>query len=534
MSSTTENKALLSIMLAFALQGTDTTDGVVAASSGINLGPDNLSSSSHFSALALKCVSSAVEEYEDEPLSMRLLQALVLTTHWLLIRNVRGKALRYLGLCVSSAYELNLHLIDFGQDSQTPNTSNPTQWSENEEKRRVWWAIWEMDVFASVIRRCPTTIDWFQNETFLPAEDGKWFSNKPQQSCRLETDVVQRWKVLSATENRSPKAWFIVVNSLMKDAQKITSPKGVEKDLGVEREILVASSDRPSERHDPSGRSDAEDAVKPLWMVQNSLKCSMMALPDMLRYEHQFLDFGTKEIESKEMSRCRRLHSSIYSIHIMYQLAKLMIYKYYIFRTGLRWPNLLAGSQGFRRQSRGVPLFEKSPSHALPSTAEFNAFEQYFETADDIMVIIRRSSINHFKFVNPFLANITWLAGAVQLLHRGLVPKASSDRDVIQSNLELLILTYNQFASYWNMSTIMQKNFETLEFELSKLHRQSQKGNRSYDDPLATPLSNTGYNHLKPHRNDLEISPSQETAIFPAEHHPASRGESIALQGVNA
>ena len=386
MSSTTESKALLSIMLAFALQGTDTTDGVVAASSGINLGPDNLSSSSHFSALALKYVSSAVEEYEDEPLSMRLLQALVLTTHWLLIRNVRGKALRYLGLCISSAYELNLHLIDFGQNSQSPNTSNPTQWSENEEKRRVWWAIWEMDVFASVMRRCPTTIDWFQNETFLPAEDGRWFSNEPQRSCRLETDVVQRWKVLSATENRSPKAWFIVVNSLMKNAQKITSPKGVEKDLGVEREILVASSDRASGRHESSGQSDAEDAVKPLWMVQNSLTCSMMALPDILRYEHQSLDFGTKETESEAMSRCRRLHSSIYSIHIMSQLAKLMIYKYYIFRTGLRWPNLLAGISGiFGANQEACLSSKKSPNYALPSTAEFNAFEQYFETADDIM-----------------------------------------------------------------------------------------------------------------------------------------------------
>ena len=517
-------------MVAFALKGRDTTDEIVSASRDINSGPEQSISGSHFSNMALKYVNHAMEELEDEPLSLRLLQALILITHWLLIRNVRGRALRYLGLCVSSAYELNFHLIDFGQDDQSPHTSNPTQWSEDEEKRRAWWSIWEMDVFASVMRRCPTTIDWCQNETFLPAEDVRWFSDEPQQSCRLETDVVQRWKVLSATGNRSPKAWFIVINSLMKEAQKITSPKALERDSNVRSGILP---ERTKGRHEPNERSDAEEAVKPLWMVQNSLRCSIMALPDILRYEHQLLDFGVKETESREMTYRRRLHSSIYSIHMMSQLARLMIYKYYIFRTGLRWPNLLARSQNFRRQSRVVPLFDKDPHHGISSTAEINAFEQYFETADDIMVIIRRSSVDHFKFVNPFLANITWLAGAVQLLHRELVPKSSSDRNVIQSNLELLTLTYNQFASFWNMSTTMQKNLEAIENELGKLHTQRRGGSRGHNDLPVTSLSSTEQDCVKSHKNKFEPGDSQQTTISSAEQRPASKGASVALLGLN-
>ncbi|KAI1046224.1 hypothetical protein LB505_009848 [Fusarium chuoi] len=82
-----------------------------------------------------------------------------------------------------------------------------------------------MDVFASTIRRTPTAISWSQMEVLLPAPDANWYQDNPAGSCFLEQEPGQRWKALQESGNVSPKAWFIVINSLMKDAQVISCPR---------------------------------------------------------------------------------------------------------------------------------------------------------------------------------------------------------------------------------------------------------------------------------------------------------------------
>lgn len=119
---------------------------------------------------------------------------MILTANCLLVQGVLGRAWRYLGTCIRAAYELKLHLIDAGKNPQDPPVS-AEKWCIEEEWLRAWWAIWEMDVFASVVRRCPAGIDWTQNDTFLPAEDDRWYREEPQQSCFLEFNVDDRWEI---------------------------------------------------------------------------------------------------------------------------------------------------------------------------------------------------------------------------------------------------------------------------------------------------------------------------------------------------
>jgi hypothetical protein len=71
-------------------------------------------------------------------------------------------------------------------------------------KRRAFWAIWEMDVFASTIRRTPTAINWQQMKILLPVDNGNWFYGKPTSSCFMETEPNQWWKVLQDSGNQSP------------------------------------------------------------------------------------------------------------------------------------------------------------------------------------------------------------------------------------------------------------------------------------------------------------------------------------------
>lgn len=185
-----QRTALLGALLAWGLKDFDYTDvnrlvdqQVLSESTGVP--------SIHFRGLSIKYMEKAVAELGDEPLSLPLLQAMILNTLCLLVQGVRGRAWRMLGTCIRSAYELNLHLIDAGKSRGQDQSNNVAQWCVEEEWRRAWWAIWELDVFASVIRRCPAGIDWSQNDTFLPVEDEKWYRGEPQSSCPLELDVTE-------------------------------------------------------------------------------------------------------------------------------------------------------------------------------------------------------------------------------------------------------------------------------------------------------------------------------------------------------
>lgn len=179
---------------------------------------------SHFVDLAFSHINKALVECDDEMPPLCVIQALIIATHCQLTRGVHGKAWRSLGLCVRLAYETNLHLLD---SKTTVKIEDPLQWQADEEKRCAFWTIWEMDVFASTLRRTPTAIDWRQMEILLPVDNADWFQCRPAASCFMEADENQRWKALQDSTNQSPKAWYLLINSLMKAAQIISNPRGV-------------------------------------------------------------------------------------------------------------------------------------------------------------------------------------------------------------------------------------------------------------------------------------------------------------------
>lgn len=86
-------------------------------------------------------MDKAIAELGDEPLSLPLLQTMILNALCLLLQGVRGRAWRLLGTCIRSAYELNLHLIDAGKPNGQYQPANAEQWCIEEEWRRAWWAI---------------------------------------------------------------------------------------------------------------------------------------------------------------------------------------------------------------------------------------------------------------------------------------------------------------------------------------------------------------------------------------------------------
>ncbi|KAK5205890.1 hypothetical protein LTR47_009445 [Exophiala xenobiotica] len=440
--TTSQRTSLLASLLAFGVKGLGhheindlAQDEILTEAMG--------NPSIYFRQLAIKYMDRAMVELGDEPVTLSLLQAMILNTHCLLVQGVRGRAWRYLGICIRSAYELNMHLIDANKAHDQDHYIDAEQWCIEEEWRRAWWAIWEMDVFASFIRRCPTGIDWSQNKTFLPAEDEKWYQGKPQPSCVLEVHLVQRWKSLVATQNQSPKAWFIVINSLMKEAQDISSPTITDEFPLPNRTQVFEKATVKNNQH----QKQMADANR-LDTILNCLHCTVMALPSRHCYYGQSLNFG--ERDGTHHGPQVLADSSVYEIYLMVQLTRMMVLKYHVFRTGLKW------------QTMRDLIHNDDIVTAAPPEVGAQHLTQYFEAADCVVKIVRCSSGDHYKHVNPFLASTAWLAGAVQLFHRSLLPDDSSDRDLTDSNFEVVSLTYQRCVDYWNMSKVPLRNWETL------------------------------------------------------------------------
>jgi hypothetical protein len=392
----------------------------------------------HYLNLALRLIDDAMKECGDRTPPLCVLQAAILTAFCQLTQGVLGRAWRTLGTCVRLAYEMNLHLVDVQHPRDVVDID---RWCADEEKRRAWWAIWEMDVFATAIRRTPTAVAWSQMEVLLPVEDEYWFARTPRPSCFFQQDPTRRWQALEGSGNESAKAWFIVINSLMKEAQCISTPRGV-----------------PGRR--PQSVT-VDEARQHLEVIANAVRCFQLALPSHLKYMQQPLGFEARK--PGEVTSQRQAHCSIYNIYVMTHLARLMICRYDVFKGRFR-VNLPTNRDDCN---------DDSPCNA--NDGQHPRANEYFDAAGDILAIIHRSSDDHFRYIHPFLSNAIWLASAVNLMRSQLCSPAGTLRSVLRSRYQVLHLMYKKCVSFWEMNTAVQQSLETLEAQVEAWQQQQQQ-----------------------------------------------------------
>jgi hypothetical protein len=405
----------------------------------------------HFADLAFNHINKALAECDDELPPLCVIQALIIATHCQLTRGVHGKAWRSLGLCIRLAYEANLHLLD----SRTPDKAeDPTQWKMDEEKRRAFWAIWEMDVFASTIRRTPTAIDWMQMEILLPVDNANWFQSHPAPSCFMEADPNKSWKALQDSGNQSPKAWFLVINSLMKAAQTISNPRGVAP---MGNPVHYQSTYRTSTPE------SVEEARQKLETLANAVRCFGLALPVHLQYRDQHLAFSPACLHQRESQR--QQHCSIYNIFVMTHLARLMIHRYDAFMPHTRQSE----TNSHHHPSRSANRYEFGVYDA-----DSVALRHYFDATDSILRIVNQSCEEHIRYINPFLSSTIWLASAVQLVRKHL-SRTPAEKSLIKSRFDVLYLTHKRCVQFWDTQTALQQNLESLEVQLETQQAESNK-----------------------------------------------------------
>lgn len=498
MRSPVEAEALVSTMFAFAARFHPDDKDIYRVA--------DCPTPSYFASIASKQIRAALDLYEDAIPPFYILQASTLDAFYHISKSVRSRSWRILGNAVRLAYDMKLHLLDINSDKDADKEKTPEdieRWSLLEERRRTWWALWEMDVFAGAIRRLPLSIDWAQNFTFLPVPDKDWFDGVYQESCFLSAEPGDRWKQMSQSMNTSARAWFIVINSLMHDAQ-----------------LLV---------YNPCPVSDKALQLKKdsLTVIANGLYCVTTSMPTEFLYEGQALDFNTKA--SPRDINCRQFHCDIYSIHLMTQLARFMIDHH----------NVCAQ----------VATAAKSQANEAPKPSDLSTWSNYMKAAENIVTIVRNSAHGHVKYVNPCLTNTLWFAAAAQIACKVVGPPSRA-KTLATSNYDLLALTIERYISFWCSTDILKPRLERIESALINLMtKDTQDVNNDCMTQEREGMRLTRLNHARvdsqfnqgrvdiqsPHPTGLtesrvanmETDPQSFMAMFPPGNDPSALAQQV-------
>jgi Fungal specific transcription factor domain len=406
-----------------------------------------------FHDMAYKIATDALEDYGDASPCVHLSQSAVLISLFELADGVRGKAWRTLGQTLRCAIEMNQNAVDI--DPQWPPESIE-KWVLAEERRRLFWSLWEFDVFAGTIRRAPSAIDWKSCRTMLPVSDENWFTGKPQRSCFLHIDSLRRIKELMACGNEGGRAWFIVINSIMREAH-----------------LYTEQLDVPTT---PSSRSGGRELPARLEILENAATYFKMALPSNLGCNGVFLDFDL----TAGATDSRALDSLRYSIYAMQQLTEMMIHRHAfvgnISKTDFQ--QIISGNQ-----QRGAPV---SPPSDADESRQYSWF-RFKHAADNIVRLARMSPVHHVQSVSPFLSSTIWIAAAA-LLANEIFATSIIEADGARSKVEVLQLLLERYASFWQSSNSLVYRLAVVRQSLKKLTRTYESRNVT---PPVSPTSDT-------------------------------------------
>ncbi|KAH8797269.1 hypothetical protein F5884DRAFT_715833 [Xylogone sp. PMI_703] len=153
----------------------------------------------------------------DEP-SLSHLQGSILLTYYCVTSAPDCRGYLGIGILCQMAYALSLHTLD--KDTQETDSlcqESIRQWVVKEEKRRSWWALWELDTFTSIITRQPFAIEMQRLKVCLPVSDDAWFSCTPVSSVSISSEKpLEAWRTLENSPNQSEFAWYLVAHDYMR------------------------------------------------------------------------------------------------------------------------------------------------------------------------------------------------------------------------------------------------------------------------------------------------------------------------------
>lgn len=153
------------------------------------------------------------------------LQGLITLAFYLYATEPDSQGWLLIGTCSRLAYELELDKLDEDSEIVQAQMGLPEEWSMQEERRRAWWCIWELDAFAAAIACRRPTIDKKNMQVMLSVSDEAWFSNIPVESAIIDPRPTHAWRTLENSQNQDPRSWYLVANFLLLCAHDLLHTK---------------------------------------------------------------------------------------------------------------------------------------------------------------------------------------------------------------------------------------------------------------------------------------------------------------------
>lgn len=206
------------------------------------------------------------------------LQGVLLHTYYLFASRPCTRAWVMAGVCSRLAYDQGLHSVDKDMMSGNANSLaclSTHEWVEREEQRRLWWAIWDVDTFASTISCRPYNIDQNRIHVLLPVSDEAWFSSTMVSSAPMAAEPTSMWSSLQHSENQDERAWFLVSRGLMRLAHEAlqSSTISLTRNQDIQTAISCFALILPPRFHLSSGSLQYDDVnfSKSNWIVSTVL-----------------------------------------------------------------------------------------------------------------------------------------------------------------------------------------------------------------------------------------------------------------------
>jgi hypothetical protein len=228
-------------------------------------------------------IKDSIIKTVEEP-SLEFVKGCVMLAFYNFAAGQIGPASVLSSVCVRFAYELSLDEIDEDQMDEDglatvniPEESGES-WLKKEEKRRLWWSIWELDTFASTCAFHPFNIERGEMKVLLPAPDHNWLCGIPIRSAFIDPRAEFAWKGLQMSPNHSTRAWFLVANYL-KSTIIIHSRRSF-RHTTISRSRLDAALcnlklSLPSDFHLRSLFLDADNYQEKYWVIATHLMIMM-------------------------------------------------------------------------------------------------------------------------------------------------------------------------------------------------------------------------------------------------------------------
>ncbi|OAP64916.1 hypothetical protein AYL99_00888 [Fonsecaea erecta] len=425
----------------------------------------------HFYKLACTITTELLDKCGDGKPPLALLQALILIAYYEMIVSARGRAWRSLGTCVRVAHEIELHLTDStlqGKSLQEQKALTEA-WSRKEEQRRAWWLLWELDVFASTVRRRPASIHDGEHAVLLPVSERAWLEGHYQPSCFLDPDPLHRTRKLRECGNSNGNAWFIVINSLVRDAHTTANPTS-HCDRGLPRTDVSPLVDTAS------GNSVDE---RRLAVLDDFILYFKTMMPKECAYQGDYLSFSISGDSYSAPTAKEDCEKQL--VHAMTHLGRLMILHHYCIRNS--GPSVLRGKKLLEYLSLSGPSVTQKLRAILGFSDDQSAWERYLGAAEEIMRVVRNASPNHIRYGHPLLACTFWIVAATQLFKKAFA-QDEAERELAQSNFDLLRLTLDHSHKFWKTSELMVKNIDTLGSRLGELSARLAESQGGGSDAL--------------------------------------------------